>query len=232
MWPLACEGAGDPHPRVPPTRYITFRNREIAMNVFVLSTGRCGSLTFIRACNHITNFTAGHETRPKMLGEERLAYPENHIEADNRLSWFLGRLERKYGNSALYVHLQRDPEAVAGSLNRRWMANQSIAAAYRDAILKMSDEARLACCRDYVDTVTENILLFLRDKPRQMTIWLETVKNDFPDFWAQIDANGDLHAALAEWNICHHSSANKPPRPYRSVLRRGVRAYRAAFPRP
>lgn len=56
------------------------------MNVFVLNSGRCGSTTFIAACRHITNYSSGHESRATLIGEERLAYPTQHIEADNRLS--------------------------------------------------------------------------------------------------------------------------------------------------
>ena len=71
------------------------------MNIFVLNTGRCGSTTFIKACQHIRNYTALHESRANRIAEQRLAYPRDHIEADNRLSWFLGRLDRqKFGNIA------------------------------------------------------------------------------------------------------------------------------------
>ncbi len=56
------------------------------MDVFVLCTGRCGSTTFIKACAHITNYTAAHESRTGLLGSDRLDYPGKHIEADNRLS--------------------------------------------------------------------------------------------------------------------------------------------------
>ena len=78
------------------------------MNVFVLCTGRCGSTTFSKAASHMTNITAGHETRCSLIGNLRLAYPPSHIEVDNRLSWFLGRLDCTYGKNACYVHLQRD----------------------------------------------------------------------------------------------------------------------------
>ena len=67
------------------------------MNVFILNSGRCGSTTWIRACTHIDNFSAGHETRSHLSGDARLDYPDRHIEADNRLSWLLGRLDRQYG---------------------------------------------------------------------------------------------------------------------------------------
>ena len=58
--------------------------------VFVLCTGRCGSTTFARAAAHATNFTAKHESRTYKLGAQRLAYPDNHIEVDNRLAWWRG----------------------------------------------------------------------------------------------------------------------------------------------
>lgn len=92
------------------------------MNVFVLSTGRCGSTTVARAFSHATNYTSGHETRSHLLSG-RLEYPRDHIESDNRLSWFLGSLDRRYGNDAWWVHLTRDEERVADSLWRRWEEN-------------------------------------------------------------------------------------------------------------
>lgn len=65
-------------------------------NVFVLCTGRCGSTTlFAQACQHIENYTASHESKIFLLGDKRLEYSQNHIEVDNRLSWFLGSLEKK-----------------------------------------------------------------------------------------------------------------------------------------
>ena len=90
------------------------------MNVFILCTMRCGSTTFIEACRHISNFTSSHESRTRLVGPQRLAYPEHHIEADNRLSWMLGRLDKTFGDDAIYVHLQRDPTATANSLLNRY----------------------------------------------------------------------------------------------------------------
>lgn len=67
------------------------------MNVFVLCTGRCGSTTFIESARHISNYSAGHETRTYLTGAARFDYPQSHIEADNRLSWLLGRLNKTFG---------------------------------------------------------------------------------------------------------------------------------------
>ena len=176
------------------------------MNVFVLNSGRCGSTTLIRACAHVSNYSAGHETRLKRIGPDRLAYPENHIEADNRLSWYLGRLDRAYGDLAFYVHLQRDPAATAASFARRTAFG--IMQAYRDGILLGGEDGQseLDLAGDYLETVQANIQLFLRDKTQWMDFRLESAKADFAEFWQRIGAEGDLQAALAEWDVSYNAS--------------------------
>lgn len=177
------------------------------MNVFVLGTGRCGTSTFVAACRHFTNFTAGHETRARKVGAERLAYPEHHIEADNRLSWLLGRLDAAFGREAFYVHLLRDPEAVAASYATRWKEGVgTLPAAYQRGILHQSPEDRLDICRDLVATVTANVETFLRDKPLQMTMHLESIGDEFPAFCRAIGAEGDLKAAVAEWSSRYNAT--------------------------
>jgi len=178
----------------------------VRVNVFVLNTGRCGSSTFIQACRHITNYTAGHETRATLTGPERLAYPPNHIEADNRLSWLLGRLERTYGAEAFYVHLTRDRDKVADSFVRR--ADFGIMQAYREGILMGNAEGASprALAMDYIETVEANIALFLQDKPCQIQVRVETAKTGFATFWHRIAARGDLAQALEEWNTPHNAS--------------------------
>ena len=89
------------------------------MRVFVLTTGRAGSSTLTAACRHMTNFTAGHETRTHRV-EGRLDYPDDHIEADPRLAWFLGSLGARYDSDTAWVHLRRSPDRVAESFEARW----------------------------------------------------------------------------------------------------------------
>lgn len=188
------------------------------MNVFVLGTGRCGTATFVAACRHFTNYTAGHETRTRLLGADRFAYPTNHIEADNRLSWMLGRLENAYGRSAFYVHLIRDPEAVARSYAGRWAEGLgSLPASYHRGIVHQAPADRLDICRDLVATVTANVAIFLRDK-RSLTIQLESASAAFPAFCDAIEAEGDLDAALAGWRVRHNATP-----PGSAVLRREKR---------
>ena len=176
------------------------------MNVFVICTGRCGSKTFAMACKHITNYTADHESRIKMVGPERLNYPDNHIEVDNRLTWFLGRLDEKYGDGAYYVHLMRRSEDTAQSLARRH--GTGIMRAYWQGIclLRDGDRSSIEVCRDYVYTVEKNIEHFLQFKTKQTTINLKTAKDDFVLFWQRIGAEGDQEAALAEWDHKYNAS--------------------------
>ena len=153
------------------------------MNVFVLSTGRCGSTTFVKACKPITNYTAAHESeRRRDYGEPRdryrsLEYPNNHIEVDNRLAWFLGTLDRRYGIDAFYVHLLRDREEVVRSHLSRWgqrKTNIMFSFAWGiltnpfDQVESMADDRRLDIGRQYWETVNDNIALFLRDRLKQM----------------------------------------------------------------
>ena len=177
------------------------------VNVFVLCTGRSGSLTFANACRHISNFTSGHETRVPQLGAARLAYPPCHIEVDHRLAWFLGKLDEKYGNRAFYVHLSRDPERVAASWSRRFDVPGGMASTYRDGILAHGysnrPARRLEAAADYIETVQANIRAFLKDKTHVMNVAVETAEADFPRFWSWISAEGDLNAAMREWTVRH-----------------------------
>ena len=187
------------------------------MNVFVLTTGRAGSTTFSRACAHLANYTAAHQSRSNVIGLRRLDYPDNHIEADNRLSWFLGRLDEAYGARAFYVHLHRDPEATARSFLARF--GSGILGAYYPGIVarntdcetpdkELPEDLRLALCRDYVETVNANIRAFLRHRPNSGEVVLEDPRPGFATVLERIGATGDLDAALGEWDVSYN--ANRP----------------------
>jgi hypothetical protein len=190
------------------------------MNVFVLCTGRCGSKTFIKACRHISNYSSAHESRIGLVGAERLRYPLNHIEADNRLSWLLGRLDRIYGDEAFYVHLTRDMKAVAASFVKRY--NMGIMYAYRSGGILMGvsrDTDPAAVATDYCDTVDSNIELFLKNKSRKMTFQLECARQDFPAFCNSIGAEVDLPRALSEFDTRYNASAPRKPLSLASLQR-------------
>lgn len=181
------------------------------MNVFILNAGRSGSKTFARACDHISNYSSAHESRSGLLGESHFDYPANHIESDNRLSWMLGRLERRFGDRAFYVHLTREVGPVAASWAKR--SHTGMMNAYRYAILWHcpKDATPMEVALDYCDTVEENLRFFLRDKTNKMEFRLEEGRARFPEFWKRIGAEGDLAAALAEFDVRHNSAWDQRP---------------------
>ena len=190
------------------------------MNVFVLCTGRCGSATFAKACGHITNYTAAHESNNPWLHRDvkapyrSLEFPANHIEIDNRLAWFLGALQKQYGNDAYYVHLLRRPQEVAASLATRGkgtIVNFFAAGVlqYFKAAGDLNESQRYDVALQYWYTVNDNIDGFLRDKPRRIVMWLHDIAGPFQQFWQEIGATGDLPAALAEWQT-HHNASRRP----------------------
>lgn len=197
------------------------------MNVFILCTGRCGSKTFIEASRHLTNYSAAHESRTGLIGPERLNYPANHIEADNRLSWLLGRLEKTYGDTPFYVHLVRDGLETAKSFSKRFN-HAGIVKAYRDAILQgCAEDDALGISVDYVATVNSNIELFLKDKSKKMVFRLDRAETDFPIFWERIAGQGDLRAALLEWKTVNNASAPvSSGRPARGIAAKARRILR------
>ena len=162
----------------------------------------------------MTNYTAAHESRVHLIGPTRLDYPDQHIESDNRLSWFLGGLDLKYGDEPFYVHLLRDKEQVCRSFMHRWSYYANIMKAFSHGVVmykpgKMTPEIKYRFAGFYYDTVNDNIASFLRHKPFTMTMHLETIERDFAVFWERIGAAGDIDAALAQLRIKHNATSDK-----------------------
>lgn len=175
----------------------------LGVNVFVLCTGRCGSSTFARACRHIDNYTVGHETAK---GYD-LEYPQQHVEVDNRLAWFLGRLAGRYPR-AYYVHLLRNREEVAGSFARRGAAEPAkLLHGFMRSIKQGRTAGLLAEAFELVDTVDANLREFLQHRPH-VTVRIEDPAEPLKRMWREIRARGDLAAAMAALDETH----NRGPR--------------------
>lgn len=197
------------------------------MRVIVLCTGRSGSMTFIRACSQITNYSVGHESLARMLGDDRFNYPDNHIEADNRLSWFPGALEQEFGKEAYYVHLIRSREDTIRSYNRRWIRNGSLIRAYCEgihqiALHKLDKKRRQDVVADFYDQVNQNIRQFLSDKDQKITIHIEKTADNFPQFWKEIGAEGDMEKALEAFGQMYNKSKTSRAKEFRHELRFGL----------
>lgn len=200
------------------------------MNVFVLCTGRSGSTTFARACQHMTNYSVGHESLTGRVGADRLAYPANHVEIDHRLAFQLGRLDERFGDRAWYVHLSRDLSATANSWAARFLISPMMSS-YRRGMIGSEAVSRQAAAAELVDVSTANIRHFLRDKSRVLQVRLEHGEENFRVFWNWIAAEGSLDDALAEWRVRHNEGVWRPSLFTRLGNAYG-RALRAAFPPP
>jgi len=161
------------------------------------------------------NYTVAHESQ-KLLRDSAIShpyrllrFPDDHIEVDNRLSYFLGTLHKEYGDGAYYVHLLRNQHEVARSLAGRdaWSILFAFASGvlqYRDEAQFLTEEQRYEIGLHYWDTINDNIQMFLRDKSHYMTMWIHDIKDAFADFWYAIDGKGDLQAAISEWDVRHN----------------------------
>lgn len=166
------------------------------MRVFVTGTGRCGTVCFRSACNHMTNYLAGHETR-----SGRLEYDDQRIEVNHQFSKCLLHLYRKYPDSK-FVHLVRRPEDCIPSLAR--LNHGEVMRRYEQlmpSIMPTPDAGDVAWRYYYCEV--ELIRLQLEKIPAVQTceLRLETIKDHWRSFWDWIGAEGDFDASLAEWDI-------------------------------
>lgn len=183
------------------------------MNVFVLCTGRCGSVTFSKACEHLTNYTVGHESRYRGLyaRRSRLTFPDRHIEIDPRLAFYLGPLEERYGKSAFYVHLVRASSLVAKSYKRKLLnKGMGLARAWCEIMGRPRLDDVDHVIADMVAVMNSNIRFFLRDKDH-MVIDIDEAGHSFPEFCVRIGAEcDDLDEAISKFGIAYNRHI--PPR--------------------
>ncbi|MCK4746434.1 MAG: hypothetical protein KAT15_05340 [Bacteroidales bacterium] len=186
------------------------------MKVFVLGTGRSGTKTFARACEHLTNYTVSHNSLREGAGFDHkwsvLKSKDQHIEVDDRLSWLLPVMERLHGDDAYYVHLWRDPAKVVRSYARpgRLHLQGSLLSTFYHGILGTPAEKRKVRAADAekagaicVEVINKNIENFLEDKSNRIFIDIDDPKEPYRHFLQEIGAEGDLEAALTEFEAIY-----------------------------
>ena len=177
---------------------------DLMKNIFCLCAGRTASTSFAKACSHISNFTSAHESLVGVLGTRRLNYPSQHIEIDNRLVWFLQQLDKTFDDkNTFYVHLRRNKMDVAKSYLERSHLKESIVKAYGHGILmksKISEAEKMSTCLDYVEHVESSIDIFLEHRTNKMVMDITNLKQNFPDFYQIIQAEGNLNLCLDEFD--------------------------------
>lgn len=169
-------------------------------------------MSFARAAEHLENYTAGHETKTRAVGPERIDYPDDHVEVDNRLSWFLGSLARRYDETeTFYVHLTRDAREVAESYLRRWdsVFRSSIVRAFGHGVLIRNEDwpmnDRREVVHQYVQTINDNITEFLCTR-ESMTIDITELSDRFADFAERI--GGIYDQTAVQVTLARHHNAS------------------------
>jgi len=138
------------------------------MNVFVVGSGRCGTVTFSSACKHIVGFSSSHETRTDdML--RRFKFPNYHIEVDNRLSWFIPRLAAMYPD-AMFVHILRNKRSVVDSFASRAETSEALQSFRLGPLRKTGTWKQVAIL--YVETVLATINSAMETIPNTC-MWLD-----------------------------------------------------------
>lgn len=195
-------------------------------NIFILCAGRSASTTLAQALQPVSNYTASHESRCGVLSDEKLNYPVNHIEIDNRLIWFADLLDEKYGKNAKYIYLYRDLDKVASSYRERWHLTVSIVRAFGHGILmkdKILRNERLSVCKDYASVVDKKIRLFISRKENSLVIDCEKLNEDFDKLYEFIGAEGNLEACKRileiPYNLNKTNFVTKNLRKVASILR-------------
>lgn len=176
------------------------------MRVFVVGTGRCGTSTFFHACNHITNYGCGHESKrgPKQIGN--WSFPDDHIEIASNLTVGLHKLIYKYPNS-LWVRLKRNKRECVRSLAEQ-ASEAMLDFAHQWWYLDMTeavDNIEVASqfydfCEDYYQRRLPNNALFLD---------LEHIREQWSVFWNEARAEGDYLASLKEWDRNYNAAENR-----------------------
>lgn len=177
------------------------------MRVFVVGTGRCGTVTFYQACMEIANYTAGHESKN---GEDQIgdwSFPDNHAEVSCNLLWGIPALRERYPK-AFWVHLTRERAACVDSLRQNCSRSQEMFAQqwwfFRHEV-DPNRRARIA--ETYYDSYNALVRRLL--PPTALTLQLESIRESWPEFWEKIGAQGDLAASLLHWGRKYNARGHR-----------------------
>jgi len=162
------------------------------MRVFVVGTGRCGSVTLSKACKNIKNYSSSHESKTSpnnqgVFGD--LEYPENHIEIDPRMSYHIFSLREKY-KDGIFFHLLREESGCVRSLSKRKSLRN-----YSTFHYGWFDNDYDAAAKMYYENTTKMLKSVI---PESHTIVLENIEHDWVKFCKIIKAECDQEKALIQ----------------------------------
>lgn len=172
------------------------------MRVFVTGTGRCGTVCFKTSCMHMTNYKVGHETWNGLM-----EYPDQFIEINPQFRHCLYHLIRKYPD-AYFVHLIRNKKDCVRSLVD--LNKGEVVECYRTLYPTIIENTtREAAAQRFWEAENELIALQLQLANNAMTLHLETIKDDWQNFWRWIEAEGDFQASANEWDTPKNTSQER-----------------------
>lgn len=176
-------------------------------NVFVTGVGRCGSVSFAAACKFMKNYTVGHETI-----NPSLKYPDNHIEVNPHLKCCMHEMIDVYSD-AFWVHLVREQEPSVRSI--AVLDDGNTVRRFRDlhgsVIPHDETQAALALWYCYKRDI-QFVLEYRVAAEKRLTIYLETVKQQWRCFWDMIKADGDYDKSLNAWDVIRNSTEERRAR--------------------
>lgn len=173
--------------------------------VFIVCTGRCGSVSFREACRYATNYRTGHESHCGFL-----EYPDQWIEVNNHLRCVIPHMANKYPD-ALWVHLIREPKGCIRSLER--MNDGAHMRAYQalyPSVMPSHNLGDVAYRYYWAENDAINVqLTALVANPQRRVMRLESIKDEWADFWQWIGAEGDDQASLAAWDVRRNTTEER-----------------------
>jgi hypothetical protein len=190
----------------------------------------------------VTNYSCLQESQSHQTGLDRIAFPDNHIEVDCRLSFYLGLLLQRYPD-ALYINAVRDPDAVALSyatrmsdaqspvmfIARRLRSTPSLSDAHAHHIVKgrwrLGADDRLRAMLDMVAAMNANIRA-MASGSRYLEVDIDDPDDGFARAWELMGAEGDLPAALREVHVAHNTGGSHDRIPWRGLADRAIQRLR------
>lgn len=168
-------------------------------NIFIISPGRTATYAMSKAFSNVSDYTCAHESRVGFFNDQRINYPDNHIELDNRLSFYLPQLTRKYSKkNSLLVIVNRDRNSIAKSYNKRWRKINIMKAFSQGIHMNDLQSNNIDVCLAYVNYIYETIDYFKPQWDNVLEIEFSDLNFGIEQILKKINKINDLENVLEE----------------------------------
>ena len=170
------------------------------MNIFVIGSGRCGTLTFSKSISHCTNYTVGHESHAGSV--DRLNYPENHIEVSSHLTLYWPMLRKRYPQCR-FVWIQRvDDVRCARSISK--LQGGQIVRDFCNVFHQQPNPVLIEGALDIYDMMNAQ-----GEASGAFRIEMENAKAQWQRCWDFMGCEGDFELSLNEWDTRYNETRTK-----------------------